>query len=135
MPVTGPVGELDAIVGENGVDLVRQGLDQVAQEPGSSHLARLFHQAHKGELRCAVNGHEHVKLAFSRAQLGDVDVNVADGVVPELLPGLVAFDLRQPGNAVALEQPVQGGSAQMRDRFLQSIEAIVQCKERVLAKS
>ncbi len=40
-------------------------------------------------------------LSFGGLHLGDVDVEVADGIGPEGLPGwLVTLDVRQPGDAV-----------------------------------
>ena len=46
-----------------------------------------------------------MQLALLGPHLGDVDVEVADRVGLELLLGrLVAFDLRQPADVVALKQ-------------------------------
>lgn len=67
-PVFGQIGELHAVIGEDDVDLVG-----------------------------AVDGDEEVELAFSGTDFGDVDMEVADRVGLEALPGaFVAFDLRQP---------------------------------------
>jgi hypothetical protein len=52
-------------------------------------VARLL-QAHEGELACSINGDEQMQLAFSGAQFGDVDVEIADGIALEALLRLVA---------------------------------------------
>ena len=89
----------------------------------------------EGELGGPVDGHEEIELAFLGAHLGDVDVEVADRVALERLLGrLVAVDLRQPADAVALEAAMQGRAGQMRDRRLQGIEAIVERQQRMLAE-
>jgi hypothetical protein len=63
----------------------------------------------EGVLRRPVHGHEEVQLAFLGADLGDVDVEVAERTALEgLLRGLIALDLGQSADAVALEATVQG---------------------------
>jgi hypothetical protein len=50
-----------------------------------------------------------VQLTLFGADLGDVDVEIAERVALEgLLGGLVAGDLGQPADAVPLEAAVQG---------------------------
>src|SRR6202011_4367866 len=67
--------------------------------------------------------------------LGDVDVEVADWVRLELvLVGLVAVDLRQAGDAVALQAAVQRRAGQVGDRRLQGVETIVERQQRMPAK-
>lgn len=62
----------------------------------------------EGELRRPVDGDEQVELAFSRPDLGDVDVKVADGIGFEPRLGrLIALDLRQAADPVALEATVK----------------------------
>ncbi len=56
----------------------------------------------------------------------------ADGVALELLAlGLVAFDIRQARDAMTLQTPMQRRTRQVRDRGLESIEAVVQRQQRV----
>ena len=52
------VGELDAVVGQHGMDRMRYGRDQIAQELGSDHLAGLSMQLDEGELAGAIDRHE-----------------------------------------------------------------------------
>ncbi len=65
-------------------------------------------QLREGELGCAINGHKQVEPAFFCVHLGDIDVEVADRVAPELLlGGLVAGHLGQAADAMALQAAVQ----------------------------
>ena len=49
------VGELDAVIGEDGVDIVGQRLDNVAKELRCNHFPGFLVQFHVGELRSAVD--------------------------------------------------------------------------------
>ena len=89
----------------------------------------------KGELTRAINGDEQMQPAFGSAQLGDVDVEIADGVTLEALPRFVAFNLRQAADAMALKTPMQGRPGQMLDARLQRVEAIIQGQQRMAPKS
>ena len=84
---------------------VGNGLDEATEELTRDARGRLLVQLDEGELGCAVDSDEQVKLAGLRPDLGDVDVEVADRVALELaLVGLVAVDLRQAADAMALRQ-------------------------------
>ena len=83
-------------------------LDQPEQEVSGNGGGGFLMQLDEGELRGAVDGHEHMQLALFGAHLGDVDVEVADRVGFELLPRrLVALDIRQAADAVALQAAMQ----------------------------
>lgn len=128
-------GEVHSIVSEHGVDLVRHDLDQRLQKVGRNPLRSLFMHLDEGELGGPVNGDEEVKLALLGADLGNVDVEVADRVGFELLaPGSVAIDIGKPGDAVPLQAAMQRGPRQLRDRGLKSVEAIVERQQRMPAK-
>jgi hypothetical protein len=103
LPVLRQIGELDAVVGEHGVDAIRDCFDEGLEERGSgSHIGTL-HQFHDGELRGAVDGDEQVELAFSGPHLGQVDMEEADRTGVELLPARpIALDLRQAADAMTL---------------------------------
>jgi hypothetical protein len=59
----------------------------------------------------------------------------ADRIAVELLPpGLVAFHVGQPADAMAFQTTMKRRPGQVRDRGLQGVEAVVQRQERVLAK-
>jgi hypothetical protein len=81
----------------------------------------------KGELRRSVDGDDEGELALRGSNLGDVDMEVADRIGLEFaLGGGFAFDLRQPGDPVALQTPVKGRARQMRDGGLQGVQAVIE---------
>ncbi len=108
VPVASLLGELTAIVGQDGVDLVRHGLKQVLRElPGGLSVSR-FNELSNCELGSPVNAHKEIELAFSRLHLGDVDMEEPYGVALELLAlGLVTCDIRQSRESMSLQAPVQ----------------------------
>ena len=102
--VPGLLGELDAIVGQDGVDLVRHGLKHVLQELPGRLSVSCCNELSDGKLGRSVNAHKEIELAFGRLHLGDVDMEEPYGVALELLSlGLVALDIRQARDAVSLE--------------------------------
>lgn len=72
-------------------------------------------------------------MAFFSLYFREIDVQVADGLVLELLfrRALPVFVQRQAADAVALETVVQRRARQVRNRSLQGVEAVVQCQQRV----
>ena len=112
-------GEVDSVVGEHGVDLVRHGCEQGLEEVGCYALCGFFMHLDVDELGGAVDGDQQIKPALLGADLGDVDMKVADRVGLELLaPRLIAVDLWQPGDIVPLQAAVQRGPCQLRERGL-----------------
>ena len=108
VPVPGLLGELNAIVGEDGVDLIWHGLEHVLQELPSRLPVCLLDQLGHGELARAVNADEQEELSFGSLNLGDVDMEEAYGVALELRPlRLVTLDIRQARDAVTLKAPMQ----------------------------
>ena len=90
------------------MDAIRHGFQQVFQELPCCPSISLVDQLRDGELAGAVNADEQVELAFGSLHLSNVDVEEADGVALEGLPlWLVAFDVRQAGDAVSLKAPMQ----------------------------
>ncbi len=132
VPVSGLPGELDAVIGENGVNPVGNCLEQVLEElPGRPAICLLHEPGDRG-LAGPVDAHEELELALDRLRLGDVDADEADRVAPEpLAPGLVAVRLRQARDAMPPEAPVQREAGQVRNRGLQGIEAVVQRQQYV----
>ena len=87
--------ELNAVVGENRVDLIGDSRDQGLEEGGGRRPSSLFHQLHEGKFAGAVDGNIEVKLALSGLNLGDIDMEEADRIDLELfLVGLGAFNFR-----------------------------------------
>ncbi len=90
------------------MDPVGDGRDQAQQELPGDGRGGLFVQFDEGEFGRAVDGDEHVQLALNGANLGDIDVEVTNRVALELpLCRLVAFNIRQPADAVPLQATVQ----------------------------
>jgi hypothetical protein len=81
------LGELDAVVGQDRVELVRNDDQDLLQELARGSTGGLLTEPGDGKLRRPINGYEQVKLAFACADLGDVDVEEADRVALELLLG------------------------------------------------
>src|SRR6516162_2120164 len=93
-------------------------------------------QFSEGELRGAVDGHEEVELSLLGSHLGNVDVKIADRVFPErLLRRFVAFDVRQPADAMALIAAMKRRPRQVWDGGLQGIKAISSGKSVCLRKA
>jgi hypothetical protein len=129
------VGELDAVVGEHSVDAVRHGFDERLEEGGSGPHVRLLNDLDHRELGGAVDGDEQGELAFGGPHLGQVDVEEADRIGIELFPpGLVAFNVRQPADAMTFQATVKRRAGELRDRGLKSVETVIQRQQRVLAK-
>jgi len=81
-------------------------------------------QCHESELGGPVDGNEEIQLAFSRLNLSNINVEVAERVGFELRPRrFVALDLGETRDVMALQAAVQRGSRQMRERRLKCIEA------------
>ena len=121
------VGEVGPVVGEDGMDPVGDGLDQVAQEICGRLARHLFVQLDEGELRGPVDCDDEMELALSGSSLGDVDMEVANRIGLKLPLGRsFAFDLGQPRYSMALQAPMQRRARQMRDGRLQSIKAVVE---------
>jgi hypothetical protein len=59
------VGELDAVVGQHGMDGIRHGGDEIAQELSGDHLACLAVQLDEGGLAGPVDRHEQPQLALA----------------------------------------------------------------------
>ena len=72
------IGELDAVVGQHGVDLVGNGRDQAQEGCGRDPVA--FSSVREGELRGPVDGDEQIEFALLGPDLGDVDVEEADRI-------------------------------------------------------
>jgi len=124
-------GELDAIVRQDGVDLVGDRGDHLFQKGRRRGSSGLADQLNDSEFARAINGDIEVELAFGGLDLGDVYVHLADWVGLESLPGgLVAFDIGQPRYAVADQAAMQRRPRQMWDRSLQGIEAVVERQQR-----
>ena len=133
--ISGQVGELNAVVGQDGVQAVGHGRDQSVQEACGARPVGLLMQLGEGELGGPIDRDEQVELARFGADLGNVDVEIADRIGLELaLVRLVALYLRQARDAVPLQTSVERRAGQVRDRRLQRIEAIIERQQRMAAE-
>src|SRR6516225_6998583 len=104
----GQVGELNAVVGQDGMQAVGHGRDQSLQEACGARPVGLLMELGEGELGGPINRDEQVELAGFGADLGNVDVEIADRIGLELaLVRLVALYLRQARDAVPLQTSVE----------------------------
>jgi hypothetical protein len=86
----------------------------------------------EGKLAGAVNGDIQMQFALCSVTFGEINVETANGISLELLPGgFIAFDIRQPADAMSLQASVQRGPGQMRDRRLQRMTTLIQRQERM----
>ncbi len=69
--------ELDAVVGQNGMDPIGHCLNEGHEEGGRRGSPGLSDDLHEGEFARAINGHVKVQLAFGSLNLSDIDVEVA----------------------------------------------------------
>ena len=109
-------------IGQNRVQLVGHNDRHLFQELDGGSPGRLIIEPRHGKFRRAINGYEQVEPIagktvprtvfwpgsyFTAAHLGDVDVEVADGIGFELLLGRqIAIDVGQAGYPVPLQAAV-----------------------------
>ena len=124
--VLGQVGKGHAVVSQYGVDLVGKGFDHAARKVCTVHLAHVIPELDIGELGDPVNGQEHIELALGQAQLGNVDVYVAD-LSGRKLASPSSFDIArwQPRDAMPLKASVQAGTTELGDAFTQAAHHVV----------
>src|SRR6478752_6792609 len=108
------VAELLAVVGQDRVDVVGHSLYQGAQEVRRDVSIGSCLQPGEGKLRGSVDRHEQVKLALFGADLSNIDVEVADGVVGKALRlRLVPLHLGQPADAMPLKATMERRSGEV----------------------
>ena len=107
IPVTRRQGELDAIVGQDRVDLVGYGCDECFQEGRGGLSVRFLDELDEGEFARAINRDIKIQLPFRSLHFRYIDMKVADRIAFELLPvRLVTVDIRQPADAMAPQAAV-----------------------------
>lgn len=108
VPIAGLLRELDTVIGEDGVDAIGDGLEQMFEEFPRGLAIRLFHELGHGKLAGPVNADEEIELSLHRLNLGNVDMEEANGVSFETLPlWFVALDIRQARDAMPLKASMQ----------------------------
>src|SRR5665213_2682827 len=127
LPVLRQIGELDAVVGEHGVDAVWNGLDERFEERCCGSHICFFNEFDDSELRGTVDGYEQVEIAFGGPHLGQVDVEEDDRIGVEFLPlRLVLFHVRKAADAMPLQATVKRRASELRDGGLQRVQTIVE---------
>jgi hypothetical protein len=102
------MAELDAIVGEDRVDVVGHDLDQGLQEGACGGDRGLLLQMREGELAGAIDRDKQMEPPFGGLHLSDVDVEVSDRIYLEaLLLGGLSFQRRQAADVMALQAAMQ----------------------------
>ena len=99
--------ELNAVIGQDGVYLVRYGLYQAAQECHCPCPVRLRIQLGIGELAGTVNCNKEMELAFFRPHLGNIDMEIANRILLELASCPAFLELWQSGDAMTLQAAMQ----------------------------
>jgi len=108
VPVAGLLGKLDAIVRENGMDLIGHGFEHALQELPSGSPVSLFNKLGHGKLAGSVDANKEIKLALGRLNLCNINVKEPDWIPLELLPPRLApLDIRQARDAMSLQAPMQ----------------------------
>ena len=75
---------LDAVVRQDGMNLVGHSGDQSDKEGGDRHAVGALYQMNEGEFAGAVDGQEEIEFALRRSHFGDVDVKEAYRIGVEL---------------------------------------------------
>jgi hypothetical protein len=104
----GRIGEVDPVVGQDGVDLVRRGVDEGAQKIAGHSRRGLAMKLDESEFGSPVYRDEEIELAFGGPHFSDVDVEIANRVrLKTSLGRFVALHLRQAADSVALKAAVK----------------------------
>ena len=74
------ISEVGAVVGEHRMDLVRNRIDQTTEKVTGIPSGDPLVQFGKSELACAIHGYQHVEPAFLGPYLGDIDMEVTNGI-------------------------------------------------------
>jgi hypothetical protein len=111
---------------------IGDGGEQATQEISGGPPRDFLMQFDEGELRRPVDGDDEMELALSGSDLGEVDMEIADRIGLELTLGRsLAFDLRQPGDPMALKAAMQRRARQVRNCRLKRVEAVVERQQRM----
>ena len=116
-----------AVVGQHGMDCVGHGPGECAQEVSCDASCGLFVQLYEGKLGDPVDCNQQVESTLSCLDLGNIDVEITEGVGLELaLARSGGLDIGQSGDAMPLQAAVQRRPRQVRNSGLKGIQAVVQ---------
>ncbi len=109
-------GEPDAIIGQDRVDVIRDGFEQMFKELPGCLAVGLVYELSDRRFSGPINGCEQLQPVLGGLDLGDVHVEAPDWIALETLPlWCVPFDVRQARYAMPLQAPMQGRPCQARD--------------------
>ena len=122
VPVSWLLGELDAVVCQDGVNTIGDCVQEGFEELPGRLAVRFVDQPCHCELAGSVNRHKEIELTLIGAHLGDIGMEVSDGIAFELLAfRFVALHIGQPGYPMALKAAMQRRARQVRDCRLQGV--------------
>ncbi len=128
--------EVGTVVGEDGVDAVRESFLQSVEKGGSFRSSGARNQAGESEFGSAIDGDEEEELTLGSADFGQIKVKVTDGVGFEFFACRSrGVEMREAADALALEATVESGTGEMWDGGLEGVETVVERQEGVFAKS
>ena len=103
--------ELNAVIGEHGVNFVRSGFNKRRRNKDADVLPVFLHKLYEGKFAGPVDHNIQVEPAFGGPYFGNVDVEIADRIGLELfLFRFVGFDFRQSRNAMTPQAAMQRGA-------------------------
>jgi hypothetical protein len=85
LSVLGQIGEGHAVIGQDVVDLIRKGHDDVSEEGGAFHFPGVLVELEVGKLRDPVDGEEHDEFTVGVGEFSAIDVDVSNIISFELL--------------------------------------------------
>lgn len=132
--LVGHVAKPSTVVGQYFGCLVGDSGQHSAQKIGRQYFRGTRLQPGESQLAGAVDGYKGIDAPFFGVGFGKINVQVAHGVVLELLSLPCGRGGRQAAGAMALEQAVQGRAGKGRNYLLQGVEAIIQGQQGVLAE-
>lgn len=118
---------MSSIIGKECVDFIGNAFDKLSQEVASRLPCGLLNKAGEDELGCAINGYKEVEFTLLGVNLGQINMEVSDGIRFELLLfGRVdSFHLRQTVDDMSLEAAMKSRTAQLGNACLQGIKTVI----------
>ena len=127
--LVGHIAKPSTVVGRYFGCLMGDSGQHPAQKIGRQYFRGARLQPGESQLAGAVDGHKGIDAPFFGVDSGEINVQVAHGVVLELLSLLCGRGGRQAAGAVALEQAVQGRAGKGRNGLLQGVGAVIQGRQ------
>lgn len=102
------VGELDAVIGEHGVNAIRTASTSVSRKAEAARISARSTSSTTANFDVRSDGYKQVELSFAYFNLGQANVEEAFWIGVVLLPArLVPLDLRQTADAMSLHKSMK----------------------------